>query len=691
MADKKSEDSDDNKGTAPNEKGAGSTIKFNDNITIHLDKTLPDYDCGEIKAFQAVGSRKIPENLIALACEPGLIPRWHSASIYAGIINPNAAKLVATGASYVPSAKKEKFFVIYENNWGARLLPHSSKLSYGIKQDQITDYFLPAIVSLLKDFSDKGFIHGGLRIENLYSGNTKNLKNFILGDSLTAPPSYLQPSLYEPIERGMADPIARGMGHFVDDVYSLGVLITIMIRHNDPLQGLSPDQILEEKIEKGSYAALTGKDRFTGAILELLRGMLHDEKSQRWTIEEVANWLDGQRINPRQPLKRKKSSRVFHLEGIRHTRPEILARELVHHPSAIVHNIEDEKLELWIKRSLEDKEVVERFEQALISASDAGINDAYPYRLVSRLSIAFDPPAPIRYKELSFFPDGFGTALSKAFTDGTDLNQFAEVLEQGLIMFWLNAQSDKTIDYGSVATRFESCRGFLKNKLLGFGLERCLYVLNSEAACLSSKLDKYYVKSPEELVIALEKLCKDKQIKDLMLDRHSIAFLSAKDSRILDNFLIELNSPESYKNILGNIWAITNIQKRYELPPFPHIATHIVNMMGPVLERFHDRNLRKRMQSEFDKIKKSGELSRVTAILENPEIIETDSKNFYKNMARFRSLEKEKKTLIKKLDSKDSIGRNMGRTVAAIASLAIAGIGIFVFIIMELSGTGVLN
>ncbi len=607
---------------------------------------------------------------------------------YSNIYNPNIATLIATGPVHWPTDQIEHFAVIYEANLGKPFFAPDKRQAFGLKQDLIMEQFLPHFVGVLKDFHERGFVHGAIRADNIFGGSGHNLKSAILGDALTTPPSYLQPVLYEPIERAMADPIARGLGHFVDDVYALGVLLTVMLRSHDPLQGMSDEKIIAEKIEKGSYAALTGKDRFTGAILELLRGILHDSKPQRWTIDEVNEWMDGQRLNPKQTLKRKKAARVFYLEGNRYVRPELLARDLYEYCEHLPHYIDDGKLELWMQRSLEDKEAEEHFALAVESSKDTGINDDYKYKLASRISIALDPPAPIRYKGLSFHPEGFGTALAEAFIKNKNLNIFAEIIEQSLVMFWLNTQSDKTIDYGSISTRFESCRAVLKNRNAGFGLERCVYSLNFSVPCLSTKLAGYYVKSPEDMVYAFESLCKDGQIEKLFLDRHSIAFLSVKDSRILDSYLIELNSDEEYKKILGNVWTITNIQKRYEMPPLPHIAEHVVKIMDPVLERFHDRNLRARMQKEFEKIKKTGDLSRVTAILENPEIIETDKQSFFKAMKRYKRMEKEKLILQKKLEQKGLLGNAAGRTAAAIISTVIGGLGIITLALLELSGAG---
>ena len=124
------------------------------------------------------------------------------------------------------------------------------------------------------------------------------------------------------------------------------------------------------------------------------------------------------------------------------------------------------------------------------------------------------------------------------------------------------------------------------------------------------------------------------------------------------------------------------------MPALPHLAEHFVRILGPVLERFHDRDLRERMKKEFDKLKKSGDLSLVKAVLQNPDIIETDTKMFFKAMTRFRSLEKEKLKLEKKLDTKGGMGNNVGRTLAAILSVVIGGIGIITLTLLEISGAG---
>jgi DNA repair exonuclease SbcCD ATPase subunit len=111
--------------------------------------------------------------------------------------------------------------------------------------------------------------------------------------------------------------------------------------------------------------------------------------------------------------------------------------------------------------------------------------------------------------------------------------------------------------------------------------------------------------------------------------------------------------------------------------------------MDPVLERFHDRNLREKLKKEFEKVKKSGELERLTAILENVEIVENDNKNFRSAMQQYRVLKKEKAVLEKKLETKGAFGKGTGRTLAAAVSTLIGGLITIILIVVELSSAGV--
>ena len=80
----------------------------------------------------------------------------------------------------------------------------------------------------------------------------------------------------------MAEPSARSRGGVADDLYSLGVCVIFLLLGRNPVHELSTAEIVERKINQGSYAVLTSGARIQMNMMELLRGLLSDDPRERW-------------------------------------------------------------------------------------------------------------------------------------------------------------------------------------------------------------------------------------------------------------------------------------------------------------------------------------------------------------------------------------------------------------------------
>ena len=657
---------------------SGGVVSLAGNVEIYPDKKLPDYNSLQNKAYKAVVKGKSMENALAIVCERNFIPRRHAASVYSSIINPALIPVAAHGKVYWPPEKEERYVIVYKHVLGQRLLQDDQALAMGWKQETVLDAVVKPMVDILQDFRDKDFVHGAIRPSNMFDGLGGG-KDFVLGDCLSTSASYTQPSLFEPIERAMADPIGRGIGTLPDDLYAFGVSLAVMMRSSDPLSGLSDEEVIHEKIQQGSYAAITGKDRFKGSILELLRGLLHDDPSQRWTIDEVLIWLDGRRLSPKQALKRPKAARPFPFGGGAYSQTPLLAMSLSKSPSEVVKVVDDGTLEQWLSRSLDDAQTVERFHEAQQYSAQGGRGAGYEDRVVANMSSILDTMAPIRYRGHCISGDGVGTALHEAFINGDDVKVFADMFLQRIAMNWVTVNENPNLDVTGLISKYDACKGFLQQNNIGFGLERCLYLLAPEAPCLSVKLKNYYVSTPEDLIFAYEDLCGKGDTPSLLLDRHSAAFLSVKDSKAIDSYLFDLNAPEDFKNLLGNIKCFATIQKRSNLDNFPNIAKAFNKQLPILYKRYHDKKVREKMKEEMDKFVKAGDLVKMASLLDSPEIYDKDFKGFREAMGEYNSLRSEKDKLEKQLENENTFGRATGKEFAAILS------GILSAIIMVLT------
>lgn len=670
---------------APN-KGAGG-VMLGEDIEIRPDKRLPAYDSGDVKAYAAFGKGQAEPRFFALICEPHLTPRIGAVSLMPVFVHPAFVRLVRSGTVFWPPEKSYRYVLVYENTLGNPLLAAGRPAALALRQEDLLESLIRPVTGLLTEFHNKDFVHGGFRATNLFDGGSTALGRVIVGECLSGPAACAQPPLYETVERAMVMPVARGLGTQASDLYAFGVCLAVLLRHSDPLEGLTERQILERKIEEGSYSALTGKDRFTGSILELLRGLLYDDPLQRWNIADVQSWLDGQRLSPKQSVKKLKAARHIVFDGEKYLRPQLLALDLGRSLPDAAEMVESGTLDQWLVRSLDDKPTIARIEKAEESLVELGKGPGHWDRLACRISIALDPEAPIRYKGLAVHPEGVGTALAHAMVKKLDLAPYAEMIAQNTILFWLDAQHHTAaVDSGSLMTRFDSCRAFLRQKNMGYGIERCLYLLNPETHCLSEKLRSFFIRSPEDLLHALEEMIAGGDAPVQFFDRHILAFLSVKDRKVIDSYLPDFNGTEKSKQILATLKTLATIQQRSRMPAFPRMARHIAGLMGPIYQHYHDRQLRESLRAKIDKIKDSGDLAAMAALFENPEIPQKDFGGFKKGMYDYAALRKEKNRLEKAMGEGADFGRGTGRQVAALTSSIVAGIIILIVAVIHLGG-----
>lgn len=663
-----------------------SEVIFNEDITILPNSRLAQYDKGPVKAYAAMGSGNVPASLIAMICEEHFTPRSHQASNYASIANPALLRLIGYGPVEWAPSNKQKYCLVYENSLGQPLMADDTRGGMGLRQDVVLNNIIRPIVNAMVDMRDRDLVHGCIRVSNIFDGGGKTLERAVLGECLSMPTSSYMPALYETIERSLANPTGRGSGKQSDDLYSFGVCLAIMLRGVDPLDGMTDSEIIDLKMEEGSYVALTGKDRFTGAILELLRGLLYDDENQRWTLDEVVEWLDGRRLSPKQAVRRIKASRPIIFNGEKYIRPEMLAKDLNRNPTEARQLIENGEMEQWLERAMENKVAVARYDKALQFAEEGGKGSGYTERLVTRVAMALHPEGPIRYKSINVMPDGVGTALTEAFVMKRDLQTYTEFFMNYFITQWVDVQPHAIPDVSSLVGRFDSARAFLRQKGVGGGLERCIYALDTEVHCLSEKLAKYHVRTPEELLRTYEIMARNPGRPGMFFDRHIIAFLLVKDRKNIDPHVADLNSEEPYRRALAEAKVLATIQKRSQMENFPGIAGWMLENLEPVYERFHDRELRAEIRKKADKLKENGDLARLINLFDTPVIYQEDNVGFRRAMRKYYELEEEFNKIETDLKQERIFGIDVGRQIAAMVAAAIAALIILVTAFSAMSG-----
>jgi hypothetical protein len=675
-----------NKKTEAGSTASGQKVIFAKNFEIDFATELPQYSNAFCKAYKTKGINGDDGNYFTIIASTALTPRSSKAATYARINGGPMAYLMGSGVITTPN-KTEQYCFIYRDNLGERVFENNDKVALGWKAERVLEKIVTPVITALKDMHEVDLTHGNIRLDNFYNNNKENYDHIVIGDCLSTAPSVLQPPIYEPLHRCTAQPSGRGPGLIQDDLYALGVCIALLMRTQNPMAKADEEEIILHKIQHGTYATLIHKDdRFTGAVLELLRGLLIDDPRQRWDMSDVLSWLDGRRLSPKQSSKRKSASRALSYRGKNYHYMEAFANDAFKKPAESVQIIESNDLEQWILRSVEDKDAAARLENAVMSAAETGKTSGYWDRLLSRVSIALDPEGPIRYKDLSVRAEGLGIALAEGFVKNMNLQSFLEIFNSPLLQYWLMTCTDMNLDVSAYVSRFESCKDFIKRPMIGYGLERVLYFLNADTNCLSPLLNKYHVKSSEDLILAFEKIAQEKKRPSLAFDRHIAAFLSVKNGKVIDSYLYDLNSPEPYRKLIGIINCLYMIQKTQNTPMLPNLTAWICDSITPIINRYHDKEKRDELKKKLKKIATSGDLSKLVFTVDDPDTIKRDYAAFKLALLEYKNLENEHKILNQDLDKPESYGKIRGRQSAVITSAVVSSLLIMGFIIMHMNG-----
>lgn len=644
-------------------------VPFNKHITVMFSDPLSHLDKGHVKAYRALGTGDYPSNMVAYIVDKQYTPRRSVASKYTRINNSNFIKLCALGHLFYPIEKKQCYCFIYTEPGTPLVTADDHSPAMEADAEAILYNVVQPIVSILKDFRDKGITHGGVWPGNIYSPDGSVSQKVKLGECLSSPASLLLPSIYEPVERALADPIGRGVGTDADDLYSLGVSLAVLLRSSDPLVGMTDEEIIQRKIEKGSYSTLIGQDRLRGAMLELLRGLLYDDPAQRWTLDDIEAWMDGRRLSPKQSTTRIKATRPVIFNGEKYTQPELLAKDLYLDPDEASKIVENDELFQWLDRAIEDKTIKTSVEESIKAISYAKSSTDYSRQLCVVLSSALYKECPVRYKGLSFIPASFGVFLSSSYIQSKEMTPFLEVLRNSFLMQVVE-NNRRSVDASGLFSKLDSCRAFISQTMVGSGLERCIYFLDPDTPCLSNIVKNYYPITSEDLIFALEAVCSSSKPKSLV-DRHILAFLSIKDRRNVDPYFSEFRSGKKNMETLAMIKMFASIQTRKKLGSFPAIAEWISNNLDEVYKTIHDGEKVVELKKQVKRAVKLGDLSQIAYIFDEKTLYQEDQSLFFNAMNKYQMLETEKQTLEEKLESKN-YGQRTGAQISCVIAIGLS-------------------
>jgi hypothetical protein len=606
-------------------------------IAVNLRQPLSELDRPTAKAYAASDSRTPTQSVYALVCESAVPPRQDALQALARISGVQLMTPIDWGPIQWDDTGERRFAVCFDRPVDPVLAAAGQARVPPMREDQLVARVLRPIFRCLRELNARGLTHRAFSAENIY-GQESGAGAVLLGECASAPAGMAQPAVYHTIDGAQALPAGRGHGTIADDLYALGVLIAVLLRGGDPFAGVETREMIAQKIDRGSYAALLGQSRVSLTLMEPLRGLLCDRVDERWTMQQLENWLNGRRQSPKQASLPIKARRAFTFQGKDYWNGPALAHALATNWDEALRALSSGDLARWAERSLGDDKQGKLVTAALATAQ-AG--DGGDDRTLARTLIGLDPAAPIRLRGFAARLDSLAQVLAVEFDDRDRRNAFVEVLRSKLPQRWLESQSQQRTDHPQAVQQFDRMLWYIEREQPGFGIERVLYEFNPGWPCQSALLSDAFVSEMEDLLPALERRAGQDIPDKPPIDRHIAAYCGANMKPPPDRLIQGLGDSNAANRAQAMVAILADIQRRYGPTQLPTLCEWMARHLAPLTDSLHNREVREKVQRRIQRAVKSGSLAELRAAAADNELRRRDAKAFENAKRHYTALARE--------------------------------------------------
>ena len=432
---------------------------------------------------------------------------------------------LAHGVGRLPGGR-EGYFVIQPAIAGTAVLEMDGRVAPWGERALIENLLRPAALALDR-LAGLGLTHRAIRAGNVFQ--SREGMSVTLGGGWATPPAALQPAVFEPPYAAMCHPSGRGEGDIADDVYALGVLLISLALGAVPMAGVSAEEVVHRKLERGSFAALVGNARLPPGIADLARGMLAEDPEHRPMPVLLADPLAARsrRVAARPPPR---AQTPLELGGVPVWDARMLAFAAFRAPEEGLRLLRGAEIDAWLRRALGDPLLAARVDEAVRAARnpqhiEEGSADQL---LLLRCISALDPLAPCCWHGVALFPDGVGP-LAAAAGGPADRVGLRHVITSLLLgdgpSSWAQARGER-VDLALLRLDWRQNRLLLHIPGWAGGFARLRYALNPLLPCLSPLVADSCVVRLSDLLPALEKSAQASVAT--LVDEEVAAFISAR-------------------------------------------------------------------------------------------------------------------------------------------------------------------
>ena len=652
-------------------------------IKILPGQPLPELDTPSAKAYVAEDQREPARPLYALICTPGLPVRTEVMRELKNVTVHGLIPLVEFGPVDWALLNQRCMAVIFERPLGGSLADAFKDGPVKVNEYELGERVVDPISHAIATLKDMGISHRSVCVENLYFMD-KERRELVLGECVTAPSAFNLPPIYETAQRAMAMPHGRGIGTVMDDLYSIGVLMVLLLFGKNPVEDLSENEVIIKKLEQGSYQTFVGDVRLPLQLIEPLRGLLSDDAAERWDGTALEIWLSGQKKTPMQKRPVQKPRTSFKFAGHMHVSPRSLALSLNENVAEAATLIKNGKISLWMKQSMMMASVADEIDHIVASAKlHEGKADGEDDVIVAKTCIRLDPAGPIRFKGFSFMIDGFGPALAVEYLRKGNFQLPSEMLARDLAGYWFSAQESLISDATSYDKTFTTLRSFFMIKEMGFGIERCLYETNRSLPCQSEILQKVYIDHVEDLLTGLDEVASETDTQTRPMDKHIAAYIATHFKFDVSPHLKALSDEKPETSLVGLLSLYALMQWRLKNQALYGLGRWLGGLLTPAIGSYHSQSTRSSIEREIPTLVRQGSLPELFDLIDNADRRHQDETDFEDAQAEFAHSDGEIQNIVGDEEELKTSALLSGERATAVTSIVMGMAAISIILILQ--------
>jgi hypothetical protein len=650
---------------------SGPSVALGNRFSIFPSTPIAEMSSASVRAYAATDARDPDLPRVALVCGNELPARLEAAKAMKSIDRPGLLRLYDFGLVDWPGTTGKRLVLIYDFPEGGALWgPTGPRDAW--TPPKIVSHILGPLAGALAEMFVRNVIHRAVRPQNLFWLDQARTR-VVLGPCLAVPPGYDQPAAFEPIEGAMADPEARGEGTRADDMFALGMTVLAFAQGSMPGGGLDPEEAISRRIEHGSFDTFADIHRLPAVLMDAMRGLTNDWEGDRWTVEMLRGWIDGQRQQPMHTAPPLLRAAIGHRFGGREYKN---ARDLAHGMGkrweTAARELRNGNIAMWVRNTLGDQKLHDRIQASVNEPTgdpNPTFNDA---TIVARVCILLDPMAPVRFRGYSVTLDGLGNALAVAMRKPGMGPIYADMIRARVLGAWAHFHKMAGGKHHPPNGFVERLSKWIDDPAPGNGIERCLYELNPNLPCFSEMAAGLWVSEPDHVLAALEASAGPNRKP---IDRHIAAFLAVHAGA--DSGQIKaLMNPEQVdvQGGLSILRLLAALQEKFGPPSVPRLTAWCAGLVRQFVDDINHLPSRAAQLARLNKVSEAGDLSELLDLIDNEKIREADSRGFDAAREAYVNAEVEIVEIRNGRAARAEAARRDGKEAAAIVAACLSGI-----------------